>query len=215
MKLIFILMVLTVALVGCNSKDKEAECSTSCSCDGTGGGPSSFDINDFTLSIESQSEAEQSVPYQKAVFKLEAEVDYSAFNQLFDFNFSLINKAYACSPAPAEAKERITGIKVTSSAAFSDQLTAGTSLNEVFDIVYSEALSHRYYDSSDGTKDYYSITEFFENNEPNPQASKTMHLVLNTEPQYKLNHVFFIEITFDSGEQYSLQSQEISFTDSP
>ncbi|ATD05466.1 hypothetical protein PPIS_a0093 [Pseudoalteromonas piscicida] len=38
-----------------------------------------------------------------------------------------------------------------------------------------------------------------------------IQFALNGEPTYKQNHVFYIEISLDTGEQFSLESHELSF----
>ncbi|WP_462155178.1 hypothetical protein [Pseudoalteromonas piscicida] len=60
-------------------------------------------------------------------------------------------------------------------------------------------------------KDYFSISEFL--NIEEKRASKFIQFALNSEPTYKQNHVFYIEISLDTGEQFSLESQELSFTE--
>tara|TARA_Y100001956_G_scaffold75393_1_gene83318 strand:+ start:1909 stop:2076 length:168 start_codon:yes stop_codon:yes gene_type:complete len=47
--------------------------------------------------------------------------------------------------------------------------------------------------------------------QPDNMPAEITQLALNTEPKYKQNHIFYIEINFHSGEQFLLESREISF----
>lgn len=154
-------------------------------------------------------ESTDAIDFKNLIIKLDIET--SSLAKRFDsvFDFSLINKAYACTTVLPYTKQRISGINITSSAAFSDDLPAGSSLNDVFDVVYLDYVPTQYYAQVNGDVDYFSVTEFTA--QPDNMPAKITQLALNTEPTYKQNHVFFIEINFHTGEQFLLESREISF----
>ncbi|MFY8299922.1 DUF5034 domain-containing protein [Pseudoalteromonas sp. SS15] len=177
-------------------------------------------INNYTLSVFNSDargvyvggdayESVDAIDFQSFIIKLD--IEKSALAKRFDtfFDFSLISKAYACSPIPPYTEQRISSIKVTSSAAFNDDLPAGSSLNDVFDVVYLDYVPTPYYSEQNGDVDYFSVTEFTA--QPDNMPAEITQLALNTEPKYKQNHVFFIEINFHSGEQFLLETREVSF----
>lgn len=221
-KLIFASAALAVGLVGCNSDSSGPHGGDQCG----DIAKSMFDITDFSLGefkiehgnvdefVNSPYDSTLPINYQELVLQLKADTQYVAGVSGPSFQFSLISTAYACSPILPFTTESITDIKITSSAAFSDELSAGSSLNDVFDVVfigleYSNQVAYRQLESSE--KDYFSISEFL--NIEEKRASKFIQFALNSEPTYKQNHVFYIEISLDTGEQFSLESQELSFTE--
>ncbi|WP_260492034.1 DUF5034 domain-containing protein [Pseudoalteromonas maricaloris] len=218
-KLVFASAVLAVGLVGCNS-DSSGPDDGQCG----GVGNSRFDITGFNLGefsadqvdewVNTEYDGVEPISYQTLVFQLKADTQSVAQLSAPSFEFSLISTAYACSPVPPYTDEKITDINITSSAAFSDEFPAGSSLNEVFDIVYigsdySNQVDYRRLDN--GENDYFSISEFLDMEDK--KASEFIQFALNSEPTYKQNHVFYIEISLDTGEQFSLESQELSFTE--
>jgi hypothetical protein len=154
-------------------------------------------------------DGDEAIDFNSLIIKLDIEQNTVAkhFEALFDF--SLINKAYACSQVLPYTEQRISNINITSSTAFNDDLPAGSSLNDVFDVVYLDYVPTQYYAQVNGDVDYFSLTEFTA--QPDNMPAKITQLAFNTEPTYKQNHVFFIEINFHSGEQFLLESREISF----
>jgi len=179
-----------------------------------------YAIEDYTLSVFNSTlrgeyvggeayESVDAINFQNFIIKLEIEKNSLAkrFDSVFDFSF--ISKVYACSPVLPFTEQRISSIQITSSAAFNDDLPAGSSLNDVFDMVYLDYVTTPYYSEQNGDVDYFSVTEFIA--QPDNMPAEITQLALNTEPAYKQNHVFFIEINFESGEQFLLESREISF----
>lgn len=177
-------------------------------------------IQDYTLSVFNSDlrgeyvggdayESLDAIDFQNFIIKLDIEKNSLAkrFDSIFDF--SLMSKAYACSPVLPFTEQRISSIKITSSAAFNDDLPAGSSLNDVFDVVYLDYIHTPYYSEQNGDVDYFSVAEFIA--QPDNMPAEITQLALNTEPKYKQNHIFYIEINFHSGEQFLLESREISF----
>ncbi|MEJ6476622.1 hypothetical protein [Pseudoalteromonas piscicida] len=221
-KLILAGAMFATALVGCNSgssgPDEEDQCG--------GTGSSVFDITGFNLGefkaennnvdefVSTEYDGAEPIPYQTLVLQLKADTQSVAQVSAPNFQFSLISSAYACSPTLPFTNENITDINITSSAAFSDDLPAGSNLNDVFDVVYI-GLEYRnqvaYGTLDNGEKDYFSISEFLEIEQR--EAGKVIQLALNSEPSYKQNHVFYIEVSLDTGEQFLLESQELSFAE--
>ncbi|TLX47029.1 hypothetical protein C1E24_10965 [Pseudoalteromonas phenolica] len=154
-------------------------------------------------------ESVDAIDFNSFIIKLDIKTGTVAkrFDTIFDF--SLMSKAYACSPVLPFTEQRISSIKITSSAAFNDDLPAGSSLNDVFDVVYLDYVPTPYYSEQNGDVDYFSVTEFTA--QPDNMPAEITQLALNTEPKYKQNHVFFIEINFHSGEQFLLETREVSF----
>lgn len=152
---------------------------------------------------------EDAIDFNSFIIKLDIKTGSVAkrFDTIFDS--SLMSKAYACSTVLPYTKQRISSINITSSAAFNDDLPAGSSLNDVFDMVYLYYAQTPYYSEQNDEVDYFSVTEF--TSQPDNIPAEITQLALNTEPAYKQNHVFFIEINFESGEQFLLESREISF----
>jgi hypothetical protein len=210
---IFASALLALLIAGCsNDEGPDNPC----------GGFSSpeYVINNYTLSVfnsDSRGESvggdvytgEDAIDFNSFIIKLDIKTGTVAkrFDTIFDF--SLMSKAYACSPVLPFTQQRISSINITSSAAFNDDLPAGTSLNDVFDVVYLDYVPTPYYSEQNDEVDYFSVAEFTA--QPDNVPAETTQLALNTEPAYKQNHVFFIEINFESGEQFLLESREISF----
>ncbi len=123
------------------------------------------------------------------------------------FNFSFMSSAYACSAIPAYTNEVIANFTITSTADFSDDLPANTSLNSVFDVQYNEKLLYKHNSSSD-TFTAFNINEFVAQN---PQGSKLIQLKLNTLPETDQVHIFTLHYTHTNGEEFIVSSNEITF----
>ncbi|TMO55904.1 DUF5034 domain-containing protein [Pseudoalteromonas phenolica] len=210
---IFTSALLALLIAGCsNDEEPDNPC-------GSFSNPE-YVINDYTLSVFNSDlrgehvsgdvyESVDAIDFKNFIIKLEIEKNSLAkrFDSVFDF--SLMGKAYACSPVLPFTEQRISSIKITSSAAFNDDLPAGSSLNDVFDVVYLDYVPTPYYSEKNGDVDYFSVAEFIA--QPDNMPAEITQLALNTEPKYKQNHIFYIEINFHSGEQFLLESREISF----
>ncbi|WP_138481372.1 DUF5034 domain-containing protein [Pseudoalteromonas phenolica] len=210
---IFTSAFLALLIVGCsNDEEPDNPC-------GSFSNPE-YVINDYTLRVFNSDlrgeyvggdayESVDAIDFNSFIIKLDIKTGTVAkrFDTIFDF--SLMSKAYACSPVLPFTEQRISSIKITSSAAFNDDLPAGSSLNDVFDVVYLDYVPTPYYSEQNGDVDYFSVTEFTA--QPDNMPAEITQLALNTEPKYKQNHVFFIEINFHSGEQFLLETREVSF----
>ncbi len=129
-------------------------------------------------------------------------------NTLLDtLSFTFFNSAYACSPLPPSTKEKIINIKITSSAPFNDEFAANQSLASKFDVVYIDAPDD-FYSYVNGGIEYYSVESYVA--QPDVKAGNIIQLKLNEEPQYSGNHIFFIEMTLDTGEIFTMESPELS-----
>lgn len=206
---------LSLIVGGCGSDKIEGPDDT---CSGTSN--PEYVIKSYTLSVFSSDPRggyvggdtyESADPIDFGSFILKLDIEKNTLAKRFDtsFDFSLMSKAYACSPVLPYTQQRISSINITSSAAFSDDLPAGSSLNDVFDVVYLDYVPTPYYNSTGDSIDYFSVSEFIAQDDNIP--AEITQLALNTEPSFKQNHVFFLEINFHSGEQFLLESREISF----
>lgn len=208
--------VLAVSLIGCSSDEGGP------SCQGTSAGTSEYSVNDYKLLVfkshgvkgkpvdGNEYNADDPISFDSLRFSLEVEKE--TITKKFDttFDFSLVKKAYACSPVLPYTEQRLKEIKITSTADFSDDLPAGTSLNDVFDVVYINDVNTPYYSSDNSETVYFSVSSFLK--QPNIHVTEVTQLALNIEPTYKQNHIFLIEVTLQSEDQFILESREISFS---
>ncbi len=125
--------------------------------------------------------------------------------------FSLFNRAYACSPVPPSPNEEIASINITSSNNFNDIYPAGTSLNGVFNVVYTDASADFARISGDATE-FFSLEEYLQQEEVTP--SQLFQLVLNTEPTSNNVHQFDIEIIFTNGKVFEISTSQVTFDES-
>lgn len=185
-----------------------------------------FDITDFATEVYLRPEDRNiisgyffntydntEVDYDGIIISLEADVQYLAvnLNKSRGISFSLFSKAYACSPLPPHTNEKIVDIKVTSSAPFSSELAAGDSLVDVFDVSYSsaaESSSAEYYEYENNEPVFYRLPEYLAQDDLH--AGARLQLVLNRAPEVADSFIFFIEVTLDSGEIFSIETSEIS-----
>jgi len=122
------------------------------------------------------------------------------------FDLSLISKAYACSGIPPFTKEKIASINIISNYDYSAALPAGSSLNEVFDVVWNNLEFRR--NSNTGEIIPYNLDEF---NELTPTAGNLIQVRLNQAPTLSFNHEFIIEYTHVDGESFSLLTPLVTF----
>lgn len=208
-----------LSLVACGSSNEEDPGVPGC---GSGGDPifniSGFDINLYQGEVdlyspvlENEITTPDPVDSELFVISLQALSKTQAARQMKSkgFSFSLMSKAYACSPVPPYTEDKIIDLQITSTADFNNDLPSGSSLNGVFDISYMTYTDSSYFSSKDGTRDYFSVDEFLAQEEP--QAADIMQLRFNTTPEYKDNHVFYIRIELDTGEVIDLETQELNF----
>lgn len=192
--------------------------------------PSKFDITDINVQIlqapepktyprrviGSSLDASVDTQYDGIVFSLESETQSLAAHktklpraQKKGITFSLLNSAFACSPIPPSTDEMIIGMNIKSSSPFNDELAAGTILNEKFNVVFTHSETPYYdYDPINSGVIYYSLEKYLA--QVGVGAGEVIQLKLNEEPQYAGNHIFFIEITLDSGDVFSMETSEVS-----
>lgn len=152
----------------------------------------------------------ESVAYDSLVLSLDAITEdlLAQQQQSNPFEFSLFAKAYACDFPLPTPQEKITEITITSTNAFNDDTPAGSPLTAFFDVIYAFSETD-FYSRENGKIDYFSVEEYLQQSEVN--ASEAIQLRLNTAPDYLTNQKFFITIRLDSGEEFMLESDEVSF----
>ena len=210
-----------LSLVACGSSNEENDEENIGGC-GSGGDPvfsvSEFNLNLYQGEIDAlaptlHNEIITSEPVDSELFVISlqaiSKTQVSRKIKSKGFDFSLISKAYACSPIPPYTEDQIIDLQITSTAAFNDDLPSGSSLNNVFDISWMSYAQSTYYKSKEGGRDYFSIEEFLAQEEK--QAAEIIQLSFNTTPEYKDNHVFHIRIELDTGVVVDLETQELNF----
>lgn len=229
-----VLLPLVLLAVGCDGGDdtSEAEIIPDPVVAGCGdGGPRTFDITDVEVDVllapepknypawvvGSALDAGEDIQYDEIVFSLESEVQYLAANKTElqrarqkEITFSLFNSAFACSPVPPTTDEKITDIKITSSAPFNTDLASGAGLNEKFNVIFTRSETPYYdYDPVGPGVLYYSLEKYLA--QEDIAAGSGIQLKLNEAPEYAGEHIFFIEMALDSGEVFTMETPEVSF----
>ena len=193
MKNLLLASLLASCLVGCNSdSNDELECSPY---------PIAIDINNYVVT-PSQSEANTALAYDAYTIKLGGigEGVYSEGNEPDP------DKEYAECAIPAVvlgSANTITAINIYSSADYNNELTAGTSLNSLFDIKEMYNSDFDYY--SDGN---YASVENFTNVFPTI-APIFIELKPNQAPEVESSHIFYIDISFANGKTFALETEEV------
>jgi len=228
-----VLLPLVLLVVGCGgeSETTDVELKPDPMVAGCGDvGPNTFDITAVDVEvlpapepktypvwvIDSSFDVAADTQYDGIIFSLKSEVQYLAANKTElqrtrqkRITFSLFNTAFACSPLPPSTNEKITDIKITSSAPFNTELASGAVLNEKFDVIFthSETPYYDYNPTGPGVL-YYSLEKYLA--QENIAAGFGIQLKLNEAPEYAGEHIFFIEMTLDSGEVFSMETAEVS-----
>ncbi|MDI4652966.1 MULTISPECIES: hypothetical protein [Pseudoalteromonas] len=193
MKNLLLASLLASCLAGCNSdSNDELECSPY---------PIAIDINNYVVTPE-QSEANTALAYDAYTIKLGGigEGVYSEGNEPDP------DKEYAECAIPAlvlGSANTITAINIYSSADYNNELTAGTSLNSLFDIKEMYNSDFDYY--SDGN---YASVENFTNVFPTI-APIFIELKPNQAPEVESSHIFYIDISFANGKTFALETEEV------
>ena len=228
-----VLLPLVLLVVGCGGGDdtSEAEIKPDPMVAGCGNsGPGKFDITDVDVEvlpapepktypvwvIGSSFDVAADTQYDGIIFSLESQIQYLAANKTElqrtkqkGISFSLFNSAFACSPIPPTTDEKITDIKITSSAPFNTELASGAVLNEKFNVVFTHSETPYYdYDPVGPGVLYYSLEKYLA--QEGVVAGYGIQLKLNEAPEYAGEHIFFIEMTLDSGEVFSMETPEVS-----
>ena len=150
------------------------------------------------------SEYVDSVEYYDALaikLKFSAEQYYAKVPRI-----PFISQAHACSPAYPEFTENIVAMSVTSSQAYSSEIAAGESLNELVDVVEIDHFASAwdtYFPRPVAVAD--ALGSY-----PYNDIYGVVILELGSAPELSGEYIFFIEITLDSGETYTYETPEIS-----
>lgn len=187
--------------------------------------PREFDITDVDIQVLVAPESKTyptmafgdiynentEVKYNDIVFSINSETQIIAEKRekTKNISFSLISSAYACSPMPPSTNEKIVDIKITSSSAFDNTLATGDSLKSKFNVTYADSETD-FYGYENGVVVYYSLNQYLEQDDV--YAGNIIQLKLAEAPEFVGSHVFFIELTLNTGEIFTLETPEISFT---
>ncbi|WP_196159458.1 hypothetical protein [Reinekea sp. G2M2-21] len=214
-----LLFVVFLVIYGCDKQFAELS-----PCGDLSSYPTEFDIINMSVHILEAQESksypgiilgevyseDSEVNFSDIVFSIDSEVQMIALKtgKRKSPLFSMISSAYACSPMMPSAKEKIVAVKISSSSAFNSSLAAGDSLVSKFDVVFADSATY-FYSYEDSSVSYFSLERYLEQDEV--YASYNMQLKLNESPEFEGQHIFFIEITLDSGEKFILETPVISF----
>ncbi|MCK8123839.1 hypothetical protein MTF66_02430 [Pseudoalteromonas sp. 2CM39R] len=193
MKKLLLVSLLASCLAGCNSdSNDELTCSPF---------PVAIDIDKYVVT-PGQNEANTALAYDAYIIKLggAGKGVYSEGDEPDP------NKEYADCPIPAVvlgSANTITAINIYSSADYNSELTAGTSLNSLFDIKEMYNSDFDYY--SDGN---YASVEDFASVFPTT-APIFIELKPNQAPEVESSHIFYIDISFANGKTFALETEEV------
>ena len=150
------------------------------------------------------------VAYKELVFSIDSDVQtiITRRKKSKNMTFSIISSAYACSYIPPSTDEQIVDIKITSSTAFNNELGTWDSLKSKFEVVYADYATD-YYSYQNSEYLYYSLSDYLKQDEV--YAGNTIQLRLTEAPEFVDNHIFYIELSLNTGEVFTLETFEISF----
>jgi hypothetical protein len=218
-----ILFTIILCVTGCDDS-KQAEPETSI-CGDLSSLPTEFDITDVGIQVLIAPEPKiypkwvvgdlynenTEVIYNDVIFSIDSitQIIASKKEKNKRIFFSFISSAYACSPIPPSTNEKIVDIKITSSGAFNSTLTTGDPLTSKFNVVYADSETD-FYGYEDGVIAYYTLNQYLEQDDV--YAGNTIQLKLTEAPEFSGTLAFFIELMLDTGEVFTLETPEISFT---
>ncbi|CAA0106825.1 Uncharacterised protein [BD1-7 clade bacterium] len=124
---------------------------------------------------------------------------------------SIFPSAYACSLAPTLpiAAERLVGLAITATSDYTDALPVDSSLNAIFDITDMQG-GTTYWEFDGVQRDFYSVERYLQQG-LNAAASYTA-LELTEAPASADMYTFEVQISLDSGEIYTLQTDAINLS---
>ena len=125
----------------------------------------------------------------------------------FSFSFSLMSKAYACSPVAPYTEERISQLNITSDNDFSADYPAGSNLNALFNVLYNQTLTPTHTDSN-GDRTAYTLAEYVATT---PNATQSLQLKLIQAPDELKTHQFTIDYMHDDGQQFTVSTGVVTF----
>ncbi|NQZ05721.1 MAG: hypothetical protein HRT35_01035 [Algicola sp.] len=132
----------------------------------------------------------------------------NGYNFSFSFSFSLMSKAYACSPVAPYTEEKITQLNITSDNDFSADYPAGSNLNALFNVLYSESVVVPTHTNSNGDRTAYTLAEYVATT---PNASQILQLKLIQAPETLKTHQFTIDYMHDDGQQFTVSTGVVTF----
>lgn len=122
-------------------------------------------------------------------------------------NLSIISSAQACSPALPITNEIISMLNITSSDDFDATHPAGSNLNELFTVVYTNGNGAKTDFYLNGIKTY-NVNEFVA---AAPQGMMSIHLKLIQSPSISKTQNFKIEYMQTDSDYYELFLKNITF----
>ncbi|MDD4209657.1 MAG: hypothetical protein PHI52_04890 [Bacteroidales bacterium] len=117
-----------------------------------------------------------------SIFIAPRQETYFAQNSV-DWNFSLIQSAYACSPVIPTTDEKIDSVVILSQKDFDTNHPAGTDLSDLFEIVVLDNANGIYYEKFE-IENYLST---------NPTVPSELTLILNHQPDMTTDFEFSIK----------------------
>ncbi|MDH5694813.1 MAG: hypothetical protein OEZ47_17075 [Gammaproteobacteria bacterium] len=132
-----------------------------------------------------------------------ADLRYAGKKQgLEKLRFRLIRTAYACSPPPRFTNDKIVSLNIRSNSDYSSSLLAGSSLNNIFQIVYTD---------SDVNGEKYKNKTLSEFIAQSPTAGENLQFILLEPPSLGNIHNFTVEYLLDDGDYFELTTGNIQF----
>lgn len=194
-------------------------CGSSSSCDGVSApDPGVYSITyynlmpiEFTQELNADNDSyhsnivvDESNEVSWLTFGIEITADTTIMysNNRFKFNFSLLNKAYACSFVPNNiALQKISNISIVSDNAFSENFPSGSELKELFEVVY--------FNANQTPVEEHTLLDYNTLDFPAP-TSIQLHLLQKPDD---LRQKFLVEITLDDGSLFIMETGDIYFSE--
>lgn len=126
---------------------------------------------------------ENTVPYSKFSIFLESQKEMYYSMRQKSFSMSLINTAYACSPAFPETNDILEDIEVITHNDFNENYLAGENIAPLFDVIVTDEFNYIYNEKMD--LELYLATS--------PRVPEKMILILKEAPLELTEHVFTVK----------------------
>lgn len=196
MKKLLLIGLFASVLAGCNSdSNDELTCPPS---------PVAIDIANYAVVAE-QDSANTLTPIAFDTYKIKLSGMGDGVYQ--DGNEPDPNKEYADCPVAAVVLgsiNSITAINVYSSADYSSELTAGMSLNSIFNVTEMYVNDFDYLNEGG----YASVADFADILPTT--APVFIELKPNQAPELQSSHIFYIDIYFANGKTFTLETEEVA-----
>lgn len=121
------------------------------------------------------------VLYNQFCIKINAETKNYYGNNILPF-FNIINKTYACSPAPPTTNQQITAIKIIPNKDFNADNKKGSNIAHLFDVLITDFSENHY--KKLNLKEYLNTT---------PYATNQLVLILKDKPESNKKIQFTVE----------------------